>query len=142
MYWLLVAPRDASASPPDDPSTTGRTLITPQMLRSAKDFAALQRSRRVGRDELVVVRYRKTELDAIRFGFATSSKLGGAVVRNRVRRQLRSIVRGLAPRLEGGWDVLISVRPAGAAVSQGRLGGSVEATLHGAGILKGATQDT
>ena len=111
------------------------------MLRSAKDFAELQRSRRADGDELVAVRYRQSGLAETRFGFATSSKLGGAVVRNRVRRRLRSILRTLGPRLEGGWDVLISVRPAGATASQARLGGSVERALQGAGILKGVTQD-
>ena len=111
------------------------------MLRSAKDFAELQRSRRADGDELVAVRYRRTGLAVTRFGFATSSKLGGAVVRNRVRRRLRSILRGLGPRLESGWDVLISARPAAAMASQARLGGSVETALRSAGILKGVAQD-
>ena len=111
------------------------------MLRSAKDFAALQRSRRADGDELISVRYRRTGLSVTRFGFATSSKLGGAVTRNRVRRRLRSIIGGMGPRLEGGWDVLISVRPAGATASQARLGESIEATLRGAGILRGVAQD-
>ena len=111
------------------------------MLRSAKDFAALQRSRRADGDELISVRYRRTELSLTRFGFATSSKLGGAVARNRVRRRLRSIIGGMGPRLEDGWDVLISVRPAGATASQGALGESIEAALQGVGILRGVAQD-
>ena len=68
------------------------------MLASTRDFADLQRSRRIRSDELVALRFRRTELAGTRFGFATSRKLGGAVIRNRVRRRLRSILRGLEPR--------------------------------------------
>jgi len=106
------------------------------MLASAHDFADLQRSRRVRSDDLVVVRFRRTGASETRFGFATSRKLGGAVERNRVRRRLRSILRGLEPRLEGGWDVLIAVRPAAATVRQGVLGTSIVAALGAGGVLK------
>ena len=46
-----------------------------------------------------------------RFGLATGRKLGTAVVRNRVRRQLRGALRVMAP-FQPGWDVLIIARPA------------------------------
>ena len=45
-----------------------------------------------------------------RLGFTVSTKLGGAVVRNRVRRRLREIVRLNAPRLQTGWDIVIVAR--------------------------------
>ena len=38
--------------------------------------------------------------------------LGGAVVRNRVRRRLREALRVMAPSFQPGWDVLIIARPA------------------------------
>ena len=107
------------------------------MLTSAHDFAELQRSRRTRADTNVALRFRRTDLPETRFGFATGRKLGGAVVRNRVRRRLRSILRGMEPRLVGGWDVLIAVRPAGATVSQATLGSSVGEALRSAGVLKG-----
>jgi ribonuclease P protein component len=111
------------------------------MLVSARDYADLQRTRRVRSDEVVALRFRRTDLGATRFGFATSRRLGGAVVRNRVRRRLRSILRGLEPRLIGGWDVLISVRPAGATVSQAMLGTSVITALTAEGLLRGDETD-
>jgi len=44
-----------------------------------------------------------------RAGFVTSGRLGGAVVRNRVRRRLREIVRQHQHELRGGfWFVLIA----------------------------------
>jgi ribonuclease P protein component len=46
---------------------------------------------------------------ATKAGFITSRRVGGAVVRNRVRRRLREIVRIDRPRLKPGcWLVLIA----------------------------------
>ena len=56
-----------------------------------------------------------------RAGFITSRKVGGAVVRNRVRRRLREIVRKHQHDIrEGFWIVLIA-RPAAARASYSAL---------------------
>jgi ribonuclease P protein component len=58
---------------------------------------------------------------SFRAGFVTSRWLGGAVVRNRVRRRLRDIVRTQQGRLrEGFWFVVIA-RPAASRASYGAL---------------------
>jgi ribonuclease P protein component len=44
-----------------------------------------------------------------RYAFAIPKRVGGAVVRNRVRRRLREILRSLP--LTEGFDVVITVRP-------------------------------
>jgi ribonuclease P protein component len=47
-----------------------------------------------------------------RFGFTVSKRIGGAVVRNRVRRRLRALVATLAPgRTRHGWDYVLIARP-------------------------------
>ena len=52
---------------------------------------------------------RDAETGPSRTGFITTRQLGGAVVRNRVRRRLREIVRASRPRLVAGcWIVLIA----------------------------------
>jgi ribonuclease P protein component len=52
-----------------------------------------------------------TDLGA-RFGFTVSKKVGGAVVRNRVRRRLRSLVAALDPaRLRQDFDYVLIARP-------------------------------
>ena len=107
------------------------------MLRSAADFAALRRDSRGRGDELVAVRVRVSDQEAPRVGFATGRKLGGAVVRNRVRRRLRSIVRSLGPRLAPRRDILIVVRPSGAIADQARLAASIERALQALGALQG-----
>lgn len=51
-----------------------------------------------------------------RAGFVTSGRLGGAVVRNRVRRRLREIVRRHQHELrQGVWFVIIARREAATA---------------------------
>ena len=48
-----------------------------------------------------------------RVGFVTSRRVGGAVVRNRIRRRLREIARAARPNLLPGlWMVVIAKRPA------------------------------
>jgi ribonuclease P protein component len=47
-----------------------------------------------------------------RFGFTVSKKVGGAVVRNRVRRRLRALVAALDPgRLRQDFDYVLIARP-------------------------------
>ena len=45
-----------------------------------------------------------------RLGFTVSTKLGHAVVRNRVRRRLREIYRLNEDKLAAGWDVVVVAR--------------------------------
>ena len=81
------------------------------MLSRPQEFAALQAGT-VRSHPLLTVRFLRTDLETTRFGLATGRKLGGAVVRNRVRRRLREGLRALAPSFQPGWDVLIIARPA------------------------------
>lgn len=47
-----------------------------------------------------------------RLGIVTGRRIGNAVVRNRIKRRLREIGRCLHPRIAGGWDLVVIVRPA------------------------------
>ncbi len=71
-----------------DGLTTDRGHNPPRlvMLSRPEDFAALQGEGTVRSHPLYVVRVRRTGLEETRFGLSTGRKLGGAVVRNRVRR--------------------------------------------------------
>lgn len=145
--WAPGAGGAASQGTQAPDSLTGDALPAgtrrrePERLRSANDFAALQRSGRTRGDALILVRFRANQEGRTRFGFATGRKLGGAVVRNRIRRRLRSILRSLGPRLAAGWDVLIVVRPAAVPAPQTQLGSSIERALRAAGVLQGEETD-
>src|SRR4029079_218297 len=56
------------------------------MLSRPQDFAAV-RAGTLRPPPLLTARFLRTDLETTRFGLATGRKLGGAVVRNRVRRR-------------------------------------------------------
>ena len=47
----------------------------------------------------------------LRIGFSVSKKVGGAVTRNRVRRQLQAIVREKINEIERGFNLIFVARP-------------------------------
>jgi ribonuclease P protein component len=50
---------------------------------------------------------RRNDLALNRFGFSIKKALGGAVVRNRIRRRLREMVRCHRQEISAGWDIVI-----------------------------------
>lgn len=66
-----------------------------------------------------------------RVGFAIPRAVGGAVVRNGVRRRLRETLRPRLAELEG-LDVVVSVRPAVRAMATAQLVAEVERCTDGA----------
>jgi ribonuclease P protein component len=50
---------------------------------------------------------RRNELALSRFGFSIKKALGGAVVRNRIRRRLREMVRCHRQEISAGWDIVM-----------------------------------
>ena len=81
-----------------------------------------------------------TDLAQTRFGLATGKRLGGAVIRNRVRRRIREALRVMAPSFQPGWDVLIIARPAIVDADQDSLVGALRRTLVKGGALGGSTR--
>ena len=108
-----------------------------ETIRKPADFAALQRDGTSRAHPLLIVRSVRNGVECTRYAFSTGRRLGGAVVRNRVRRRLREIVRFLAPRVETGWDVLIVARPDSASASYRQLCESLTRLLARSGILAG-----
>ena len=58
----------------------------------------------------VVLYYRRTGRKETRLGLTVGTKLGSAVVRNRIKRRLREIYRLEEPRLKSGYDLVIVAR--------------------------------
>lgn len=59
---------------------------------------------------LVMATLADAELEGLKVGFVTSKRVGNAVVRNRVRRQLRSIVRECGDEVVPGRYVVMIAR--------------------------------
>jgi ribonuclease P protein component len=74
-----------------------------------KVFAELRRTKFVGHSDGLSVRYVLTEGDGLAVAYAIGTKVGGAVERNRLRRQLREVVLSIRAQLPDG-AYLISVR--------------------------------
>lgn len=107
------------------------------MLSGPREFAALQGAGTVRSHPLLTARFLRTDLDTTRFGLSTGRKLGGAVIRNRVRRRLREALRVMAPSFQPGWDVLIIARPATAEADHEVLVGALRRLLQRGGVLGG-----
>jgi ribonuclease P protein component len=105
-------------------------------LRKSPDFAeALRFGRRAGRPTLVASVLRTSGVDARtaveppRIGFVVGRRIGGAVVRNRLRRRLRHLV---ADRLEGlpaGSRTVVRALPGAERLSYRDLGRELDAVL-------------
>lgn len=97
-------------------------LAKPNRLRTYREFAAVhQQGIRRSSAHLILKalpRRVKTRADSsgvdlpTRVGISISQKVSKrATVRNRIKRQLRAAWRRLLPRLPGGWDFVVVVRP-------------------------------
>jgi ribonuclease P protein component len=107
------------------------------MLSRPQDFAAIQSHGTSRSHPLLIARFLRTDLETTRFGLSTGRRLGGAVVRNRVRRRLREALRVMAPSFQPGWDVLIIARPAVVEADHDALVGTLRRLLVRGGVLGG-----
>ena len=64
-----------------------------------------------------------------RVGFVVSKAVGNAVVRNKVRRRLRSVLRGYLPTLPGGSLLVVRAHPQAAAARQADLAAELDLVL-------------
>ncbi|MEQ1718402.1 MAG: ribonuclease P protein component [Hyphomicrobium sp.] len=88
-----------------------------ETLKSRPDFLAVRGGRRASVPIcLLEARQRvagRTAHQGARFGFTITKKLGGAVVRNRIRRRLKAAVMAVGPELASdGFDYVIVARSA------------------------------
>ncbi|MBU6302676.1 MAG: ribonuclease P protein component [Verrucomicrobia bacterium] len=97
-------------------------LSRPKRLTRSADF---RRVRDKGRSQsgkfLVLGVLAEPSGSALQFGFITTKRLGPAVVRNLVRRRLRSIVSEIGSEISPGHLVVTVARPAAASASRETL---------------------
>src|SRR4029079_5056874 len=100
------------------------SLLFPKTRRLThrSEYERVKREGIVQRGKLLILNVMGTEDLALwRAGFITSGRVGGAVVRNRVRRRLREIVRRRQPQLRKGFWFVIIARQEAATASYGAL---------------------
>lgn len=72
----------------------------------------------------LVVYCQRNRLGVNRYGLTVSTKLGHAVVRNRMRRRLREIIRANEASLQTGYDIVIVARTAAVETDFAALNGA------------------
>jgi ribonuclease P protein component len=109
------------------------------MLRTPSDFAALSAAPGVT-TPLLGVRHRSVAATGntatLRLGIATSRKVGNAVVRNRIRRRLKSIAREIAPQVRPGTEILIGVRAGASSATSAELRAALTECLRRARLVE------
>ena len=78
-------------------------------------------------NNVAVLKAFPNNLELSRYGFSVSSRVGGAVIRNRIKRRLREIFRQI--QLKSGWDIILIARPAAAKLDYSHLRNSVTGLL-------------
>lgn len=107
-------------------------------LRGRNRFLAIRRQGRRWVHPLIVLGGLSNGLNLTRCGFIVSRKLGRAVARNRIRRQLREAVRVRFGAIRPGWDLVFIARaPIGQADFR-QIGAAVESLLRQAGLWRPA----
>ncbi|WP_461022007.1 ribonuclease P protein component [Thalassiella azotivora] len=102
-----------------------------RMRRSADFSAAVRRGARAGRPRLVV--HLTSPAGAAEgtttAGFVVSKAVGGAVVRNRVKRRLRHLVGTRLDAVPTGSRLVVRALPASSGASSGELAADLDAAL-------------
>ena len=105
-------------------------------LKQNSDFRRLYAKGRSSANRFLVLYCRRNGRGVNRMGYTVSSKLGGAVVRNRVRRRLREIARLNMPELKTGWDVVVVARSRAVAASYAELDRAYRDACAALGLLR------
>jgi ribonuclease P protein component len=101
--------RDVIASRPSSDGQVAKGFAFPREARLVHrgDFDRVyQAGKRLSSSHFTVF-VRRNDLVLSRFGFSIKKALGGAVVRNRMRRRLREMVRCHQQEIPVGWDIVI-----------------------------------
>jgi len=101
--------RDAIALRPSSGGGPATGLTFPRAARLVRrgEFDAVYRAGKRYSTSHFTVFVRANELGVSRFGFSIKKALGGAVVRNRLRRRVREMVRCHRQEIPAGWDIVI-----------------------------------
>jgi len=107
-------------------------------LRSKTDFANVFKHGKAAANHQFVVYVKKSEAESFRFGVSVSRKIGGAVVRNRIRRRVKEIVRRMEPEMRKQVDIVCIVRKAALELDHEGLQRSLRHVFRRAGLLEDA----
>jgi len=108
-----------------------------ERLKRRQDFEAVYRSgrKRVGREFVCYVARREGR--GRRMGLSVSRKVGGAVVRNRVKRLIREVYRTNRSGMATDVDIVVVARPAAAGLSYAACSEALRKLWRASEVLRG-----
>ena len=113
----------------------GRTFTGDEKLRNKNDFIrAYAEGKRRGCPDFAGF-YLETGQGPTRLGLSVGRKVGGAVVRNRVKRRVREIFRLHKHLLKPGYDIVLNIRKGCETRKYSELENSVLGFFREAGLL-------
>ena len=99
-------------------------------LKKNHEFKRLYNKGKSAASQCVVIYFRRNGRAENRLGVTVSTKLGGAVQRNRVRRRLKEIYRLNEEKISLGFDIIIVARARSRFAGYGELESSVISTFR------------
>lgn len=105
------------------------SLPRARRLRATRDYARAQRHGVRAATDALVVLGRPTRPGTGRVGFTVSKKVGGAVVRNRVKRRLRDVFRKHKEWFDAR-DVVVIANPVAATLTYAALADAAEQAVR------------
>lgn len=110
-------------------------------LTKEAEFRRLRNQGRSWANPLVVLYALPNEKGVTRVGVSVSKRIGGAVVRNRVRRLIKEAFRLRPDTVKQGWDVLFIARKPIAAANFHMVSSAVDQVLRRASLLERASRE-
>ena len=102
-------------------------------LTSPRNFRDVRREGSSFSDRILVVVVRPNSMCVSRLGVSVGRRVGKAVIRNRVKRRLREVVKGVP--ISDGWDIVLIARKGVDMVGFYELSRSSKTLLGRAGVL-------
>jgi ribonuclease P protein component len=124
--WRRAAARDAIASRPNS------RFSRDSRLRRKPEFDRVYRDGRRQASRHFIVFSAANGLERSRFGMSVGRALGGAVLRNRIRRRLREVLRRLQQEIPSGWDIILHPRASVASAKFQALAAEILSLLRSA----------
>ena len=114
-------------------------MVFTQSLKQNHLFRRLYQRGKSAAGRYVVVYCRKNGLDYNRLGLTVGTKVGHAVVRNRIRRRIREAYRLSEQRYLRGYDIVVVARGRAADASYQEIAGCLLAMSQKLGLIRRET---
>lgn len=105
-------------------------------LRKNADFQRIRRCGTSKANRLIVLIKHPNGLAYNRFGIVASKRIGKAVKRNKIKRQIREVARLELDRLQPGWDILLIARMPIQTSSYQQIKNSIQTLFREMDLLK------